>query len=399
MKIAVVGAGFLGLSTAWQLLKKGHQVTIFEKEQQPGGLAIGFRVGKWDWALEKHYHHIFESDLHIQKLADEIGHRYTFYDAKTYSLLETGRELEYWRLDSPLTLLQFAKLSFMDRIRTGLVIGFLRYVANWRSLEKYTAAAWLRKWNGLPAYTLLWKPLFEGKFGNRVEEVNLAWFWSRIKARSQKLGYFDEGFLGLAQAFLQKIREAGATVKMNYEIKDMSELTKKYDRVIIAGATNLVKHKIEYVGTINVILRLKKEFLPKGIYWLNNLTANSPILAIIEHTHLIDRAHYNNEHLVYVAKYLAHDHKFMTISDAALLKEYTPLLNRINPAWKKNLIGFTVHRAKYTQPVMPINYSQYIPNFATDNPKVFVAGMQQVYPWDRGTNFAIELGEKLANLF
>lgn len=397
MKIAIVGAGFLGLSAAWELLKKGHQVTIFEKESQPGGLAIGFRQPGWDWSLEKHYHHIFETDIHIQKLADEIGHPYHFYDARTFSLFENGRDLEYVRLDSPQTLLRFAKLNLPDRIRMGTVLAYLRYMADWHALEKYTAVEWLQRWLGPASYQLIWEPLLSGKFGDQAAKVNMAWFWSRIKARSQKLGYFDQGFLGLAQALTQKIRDRGGKMLFNSEVESVDKLLTKFDRVLIAGAPKFVQQKIDYLGSCNMILQLKDKFLPKDIYWLNMTAKQAPFLAIVEHTNMIDKAHYANQHLVYLAKYLPHDHKYMTMPDAQILKEYTPFLNKINPNWKKSLITFTVHRAKFTQPVMPVNYSKYLPDFTTDHPRVFSASMQQVYPWDRGTTFAVDLGQKLAN--
>lgn len=397
MRIAVVGAGFLGLSAAWELIKKGHRVTIYEREDQPGGLAIGFRQPNWEWALEKHYHHIFETDTHIQQLADEIGHTYRFYDARTFSLFEENRKLEYWRLDSPITLLKLSKLPIVDRIRMGVVLGYLRYLASWQALEKYTAETWLREWMGDRSYEVLWEPLMRGKFGNLKNEVNLAWFWSRVKARSQKLGYFDGGFLGLAQNWVVKLKKQGLKIYFNHPIANLEDLTKKYDLVIVAGAPKLVKQQVKYVGTINVILQLKQKLLPQDIYWLNINLPDSPLLAIVEHTNMIDKAHYNNEHLVYLAKYLPHDHKYFELSDEQLLREYIPTLNRINPNWKKLLISFSVHKSKFTQPVMPVNYSQYIPDFSTPNPKILSASMQQVYPWDRGTNFAIELGRKLAN--
>lgn len=396
MKIAIVGAGFLGLSAAWELLKTGHQVTVFEKESLPGGLAIGFRQPGWDWSLEKHYHHIFETDIHIQKLADEIGHPYRFYDAKTFSLFEDNKQLDFIRLDSPLTLLKFNKLAMVDRVRMGAVLAYLRYVADWHTLEGNTAVEWLKKWIGPASYHLIWEPLLVGKFGQQAKNVNMAWFWSRIKARSQRLGYFDQGFLGLAQTLVTKIQEKNGKVLFNQEIADIKDLTKMFDRVLIAGAPKFVKQKIDYLGSCNMILQFKDKFLPQDIYWLNMTTKNAPFLAIVEHTNMIDKVHYANQHLVYLAKYLPHDHKYMTMPDEQILKEYSPFLNKIKPDWKKHLITYTVHRAKFTQPVMPINYSKYLPDFTTDNPRVFSASMQQVYPWDRGTTFAVELGQKLA---
>jgi hypothetical protein len=39
-----------------------------------------------------------------------------------------------------------------------------------------------------------------------------------------------------------------------------------------------------------------------------------------------------------------------------------------------------------------------IPSFKTPLKNVFLANMEQVYPWDRGTNYAVELGQKIARI-
>ena len=74
MKIAVVGAGFTGLSAALYLSKFGHSVTVFEKDSYAGGLAMGFAQPEWNWTLEKHYHHWFTNDKYSFNLAKEVGH-------------------------------------------------------------------------------------------------------------------------------------------------------------------------------------------------------------------------------------------------------------------------------------------------------------------------------------
>ncbi len=72
MNIAVIGAGFTGLSAARRLAGAGHNVTIIERESLPGGLAAGFTGPGWDWPLEKHYHHTFSSDSVFLSLAKEL---------------------------------------------------------------------------------------------------------------------------------------------------------------------------------------------------------------------------------------------------------------------------------------------------------------------------------------
>ena len=55
-KIAIIGAGLTGLTAGYELSKKGHKVTIFEKSDDIGGLMGGFKIE--GTSLEKAYHHI-----------------------------------------------------------------------------------------------------------------------------------------------------------------------------------------------------------------------------------------------------------------------------------------------------------------------------------------------------
>jgi len=48
MKIAVIGAGYTGLSAAYDFVCAGHEVVIYESNDRPGGLAIGFKEPEWD---------------------------------------------------------------------------------------------------------------------------------------------------------------------------------------------------------------------------------------------------------------------------------------------------------------------------------------------------------------
>jgi hypothetical protein len=54
-------------------------------------------------------------------------------------------------------------------------------------------------------------------------------------------------------------------------------------------------------------------------------------------------------------------------------------------------------RTTYAQPVPLINHSRHIPDIQTPIPGLYFASMSQVYPWDRGTNFAVEIGRKAAS--
>jgi protoporphyrinogen oxidase len=422
MKIAIIGAGFTGLSAAYQLSKNGHQVTVFEKDQHPGGLAIGYQEKEWDWTLEKHYHHWFTNDKAVLELAKEIKYPVVITRPKTSSYVEGG----IYQLDSPDTLLKFAKLSLIDRIRTGVAIGILRYNPFWKPLEKFRAKPYLENIMGKTAYTKIWEPLLVNKLGKYADTVSLAWFWARVYKRTTKLAYPEGGFLSFAESLINKIKDNKGKFFFNTEILELKDEQKtiltikkngktvqeSFERVIITTPSFLFvaiapqlpasyKKQLGYlksIGAINMVLRLKKPFFPDNTYWLNICSKDFPILAIVEHTNFMDKKHYNYEHLIYIGNYLPRDHTFFSKAKNELLDLYDPFLKKINPDYKKDLIGYEVFKAPFAQPIIPVNYSKLLPDMRTPLTHVFLANIEQVYPWDRGTNYAVELGEKAAKL-
>src|SRR5512141_1534870 len=113
MNIAIIGGGFTGLTAAYELAKKGHRVTVFEKDTALGGLAAGFRRPDWEWHIEGAYHHLFTNDSAILGLVNELGHTELL-------LLKRPVTASLWhgkpyQLDSPVSLLTFPGLPLTDK--------------------------------------------------------------------------------------------------------------------------------------------------------------------------------------------------------------------------------------------------------------------------------------------
>jgi len=205
MKIAIIGAGFTGLSAAYQLVKNGHTVTVFEKDAHPGGLAIGYKEKQWDWTLEHHYHHWFTNDDSILNLAKEIGYKVLIKRPKT-SVYVDGRMFQF---DSPKEVLLFPKLSFGNRLRMAAVVGLLRYNPFWKPLEKINAARFLEQAMGKASYEMIWKPQLLNKFGDYFKDISLAWFWARISKRTPSLAYPEKDFCLLLNILLLSLKKRG----------------------------------------------------------------------------------------------------------------------------------------------------------------------------------------------
>jgi protoporphyrinogen oxidase len=418
MKIAVIGGGFTGLAAASKLISSGHEVEIFEKDHLPGGLAIGFKDQSWDWQLEKHYHHLFTSDTAILKLARLVNHQLNFYRPVTATWINQG----LFPLDSPLNLLKFPGLPVTDRLRTGIVLAFLKLTPFWRPLENITTETFIRYSMGQKSWQVLWEPLMSQKFGQDSGNISAVWFWARVFKRSPSLGYPAGGFQSLAQSIADYISKSGGKIHFGVGVKSISDSMEvttqlgdkcQFDRVICTLPSSLFvktapklpesyrhqQNSLQGIGAVNLVLSLKKSFLPNNIYWLNINVPGTPFLCVVEHTHLISPSHYQNQHLLYVGNYQNQRHNYFNLTADELFKLFLPHLKKINPDFTPGWVRSKwVWKAPFAQPIIPVNYSKYIPDVKTPIKNLFLANIQQVYPWDRGTNYAVELGLKAATL-
>ena len=420
MNIGIIGAGFTGLAAAYRLTKQGLDVTVFEGEGYPGGLAVGFTKKGWKWSLEKHYHHWFYSDFAIRNLAKETGHKYIYLPTKTSTFIDGS----IYQIDSPQSLMLFDKLSLPDRIRTGAILAYLKLTPFWKPLEKVTAKEFLTKYNGKKAWDTLWRPLFEKKFSHFADQIPASWFWARIKKRSSTLGYPEGGFLKFAIRLDALIRQNKGRILYKTRVEKITKVDSKleiltdkgrfeFDKVICTlpyapfvkitqGLPDDYLQKLlsfKGIGAVNLMLILKREFLKNGTYWLNVSEDNFPFLAVVEHTNFMDKRYYGGDHIVYVGNYLPHEHPFYSKEAGELFELFLPYLQKINPEFRQNwVVEVNKFTAPFAQPIIPLNYSKTMPQTETPIEGLFLANIQQVYPWDRGTNYAVELGEKVANM-
>lgn len=421
MKIGIIGAGFVGLAAALELSKKGHQVILFESGKTPGGLAAGFREKDWEWSVEKHYHHLFSNDDFILNLAQEI--KFPMQRRKTKTALLYKNKI--YQIDSPIALLLFSPLSLLERFRMGFSLVLLRVMPYLKLLEKTTTEKLLIRMMGKKGWEVLWRPLMEKKFGRFYKKVSAAWFWARIKKRTVVLCYPEGGFLAFADKIIDEIRKKKGKILYSTSITQIKKLDKglvlitdkrknfKFDKVICTLPTPLFfeitphlpieylnRYKsLEGVGAVNMVLTLNKKFLPNDIYWLNINDLSYPFLALVEHTNFMNKKYYSDEYILYIGNYLERGHKFFNMKEDQLLDEFLPYLQKVNKKFSKDqVVKKWVFKANFAQPVMETNYSVNILPLETPIEGLYLANIQQVYPWDRGTNYAVELGKRVADL-
>jgi protoporphyrinogen oxidase len=426
MNIAIIGAGISGMAAAWDFVRAGHAVTIYESANFVGGLASGFKEPQWDWSVEKFYHHWFQSDAHMLGLMDELGLREKVLFPRPYTVLYHGGK--WYPFDSIPNALRYPGLGWgLNKIRFGLVGLYLRLTNNWRALEQHTVEAWMRKWAGDRVYEQMWQPLLIGKFGPYSKEVNMAWMWARLKARTTRLGTYQGGFQQFSDDFAEKLRGMGVTLALETPISQIhpaphggvtvhpaSQAPTTFDQVLVTTSPGLLAQiapdlpshylaglqALKHMGAVVLVLSLKHQLSEEGYYWFNiPKNMGFPFLAVVEHTNFVSPDHFGGEHILYVGDYLPTDHEYFSLTKEELLARFLPALQKFNPRLEPDWINKTwLFRTKYAQPVPLLNHSKNIPAIQTPIPGLYFASMSQVYPWDRGTNFAVEIGRRAAGL-
>lgn len=425
--VVIIGGGFTGLTAALELQKHGIKPIVIEADDQPGGLAGCFEVNGVQ--LEKFYHHWFKSDEHIHTLVEELGKtgEIVYRETKTGSYYANT----LFRLSSPLDLLSYTPLSLIGRIRLGLLVFQAQAVKDWRKIEHRTAADWLKSNCGTEVYERVWKPLLAGKFGKFDDKIGAVWMWnklalrggSRDKSGKEILAYYQGGFAELSRAMADQIVANGGEVRLNtratsIDTKDGALVAVQTDKGTIETRSalstipqplfaDLVKDhvasdyvdrlkQIEYLGNVCMVLEMDRPL--SDTYWMNVADPDFPFVGVIEHTNFEPPETYGGKRIVYLSKYLPTDTDMYGYDADQMLEFALPHLQRMFPEMQRDWIKKAhVFRSEYTQPIVTPNYSKLIPDAKTPVDGLWLASMAQIYPEDRGTNYAVREGAIVAN--
>ncbi|CAN7647754.1 NAD(P)/FAD-dependent oxidoreductase [Variovorax sp. LjRoot290] len=424
--VVIVGGGFTGLTAAYCLAKAGKTVRVLEADGSPGGLAGTFEFSD-GVKLEKFYHHWFNNDVYVPELVKELGMEGDVITLPSRTgMYFNGR---MWKLSTPLDLLRFSALPFVDRIRLGLLVLQVRRVKDWRTIEHLSIREWLEPLCGRTVYRVVWEPLINSKFSIFAEAVNAVWFWKKLVLRGgtrnkkggEELAYFKGGFGRLAEALVAAIENLGGEVSLGERVTGPNTQSGKIVSVStsageVAGKEFLFTpsfpviadilqstgnaewieklRRVKYLGNMCLVLRLKKSL--SDTYWINVNDPGFPFVGVIEHTNFDSPENYKGSRIAFLSRYLAVEDPVWSYSDEEYLKFALKHLHRMFPAFDESwILDYRVWRAEHAQPVTERDYSAYVPDSTTPFANATISTMAQIYPEDRGTNYAIREGRKV----
>lgn len=432
----IIGGGYTALSAALELSKSGKKVSIIEKANELGGLARAFDVGS-GIQLERFYHHWFTNDRHIIDLIEELG----LTDQVILKETVTGMYYSnnFYKLSSPSDLLKFKALSFTNRIRLGLLTIKARFINDWKKLEKHTAEEWLISVAGKEVYKVVWEPLLTGKFGKYKNKVSAVWIWNKLKLRGgsrnkkggESLAYFKGGFAALTNEIKKAIENNDVNIILNKSVNSIQHCNNKVVGVSLSDGesilcnnvistvalpivakifdnsgfvsskeNNLYKEKlnsIEYIGNVCLVLVLNKSL--SGTYWTNVNDPGFPFVALIEHTNFEPVSTYKGRHIVYLSKYLPVTDKLYLMTKEELIEYSMPYITKMFPEFSEEwLVDSHLWKEEHSQPIVTCHYSDKRPSYRSSISGVYVSCMAQIYPEDRGTNYAVMQGKKVSSI-
>ena len=423
----IVGAGFAGLTAALELARRGAKVLVLDRDTTPGGLAGSFEF-KDGVSVEKFYHHWFDNDHYVPWLVKSLGMEGDILTLPSRTgLYFNGR---HWRLSTPWDLLNFKPLSLADRIRLGLLVLRVRRVTDWQAIEHLSIREWLEPLSGRNVFRVVWGPLLESKFSVYSEAVNAVWMWKKLVLRGstrdtkggERLAYFKGGFTRLAQAMSDEITRLGGEVRCATQVtgvvaadgRILALETPQGDCVgrqylftpafpIIADLFAGEGHeewlaslrRVKYLGNVCLVMELDRSL--SETYWLNVNDPGFPFVGVIEHTNFDAVENYGGKHIIYLSRYLAQEDPLWAYSDDDYLGFSLGHLQRMFPAIERSwILDFRIWRAEFAQPITERNYSSYLPDQGTPYGNARICTMAQIYPEDRGTNYAIREGRAIA---
>jgi protoporphyrinogen oxidase len=426
MDVAVVGAGLAGLTAALRLTEAGNNVKVFERYARPGGLARVMDVeGE---PLEAFYHHLFTSDTSYVALAEELG-VVNLIDWLP-SRMGIWTEGSLWDFGTPQSLLRFRPLSLVDKLRFAASTLLLQRSRDPAPFENVTAHDWISRHQGERVWQKVWGPLFHQKFAEDADNVAMVWLWGKLclrgKSRStsgmgERLGYMRGSFAKLVEALENRLEESGTELHLSEAVNRIEQgdggftvrtrsSTWTADRTLVATpvpdyleiAGHLLPNdesaslaSLRATGAICTILELEHSLTP--YYWLNIADPDMPFGGLIEHTNYIPKERYGGRRILYISNYLFPGHPLFRAPKKEVVASYLPALARVNPSFDPSWILKSRHfRAEYAQPVVPVGYRELIPSFRSALPGLYLCTMAQIFPEDRGQNYAVAYGEKAA---
>lgn len=426
---AVVGSGMLGLTIAHRLRQQGHQVTIFESANRPGGLADAWQVGNVTW--DRHYHVTLMSDFLVRDLWEELGIEDRMKWVETKTGFYTDGEL--YSMSNSVEFLKFPPLGLIDKFRLGATIWTASKIKNWKRLEQTPVQDWLTRLSGKRTFEKMWRPLLEAKLGESWKKTSAAFIWATIARmyaarrsglKKEMFGYLQGSYDFALKTFEQNLHDRDVRVHYHCPVTEIERSSNgtvmvtagnerhAFDQVVTTVPSPMAVKSIpemsaefrqrhlgvDYHGIVCASVLLKK---PISEYYVTNITDRGiPFTAVIEMTALVDPEQLQGQHLVYLPRYVQPDDEIFGESDDSIQERFVSALERMYDHFSRDdVVAFRVSRARHVFALPTLGYSERVPQIETGVDGVYTVNSTQIVNGTLNVNETVKLGNEFVEQY
>ncbi len=408
----IIGGGILGMTLAHRLARAGQRVTLFEANDQLGGLARPSNVGPV--TCDRYYHVILQSDTALRALLREMGLEEQiqwkttrtgfFVDGQLHSLSNTAE------------FLRFPPLSLLSKLRLAATIFRASRIRDGRDLEQVPVLEWLSKWSGREATQRIWLPLLRAKLGENWRDTSAAFIWASIARmyaarrtgeKTEVFGRLPGGCGQLLARFAEVLEGEGVTVCTKHRAVSVDRtLTVRFeggqscqaDRVVITAPPPVVPELcrnlaadererllgLRYQGIVCVTLLLSEPLA--GFYVTNIADDGLPFTGVIEMSELA------GHNLVYLPKYVSTDDPLWVQSDEQIRHTFVEALGRVHPSFRpEHVQAANVVRDRHVMAIPTLGYSVRLPSVSTSVPGLHVLNSAHILNGTANVNETVRL--------
>jgi len=401
---AIIGGGISGLASALAISDLGHRVTLFEGDDDLGGLGTTFA---WrDTHLEKFYHCVLPDDAALLARIQSLGLDSSMLWRETAMGFMYQKRI--WPMNTAKDILTFGPLTILERLAMGLMGVRAKFNGLSPKLDDITAEEWIRGMVGDRCFEVLWKPLLSAKIGDHYAALPALWLGSRMNREKstgpERKGCLTGGYRSLIDAFAARLRERGADVRLGTRI-DGIEAEGERMAVAVAGGgrevfdfvvctspltafqrmtrslplpNGLAELKLDYQGVVSAVFLTEKPLT--HYYWMPWVDSGATSQGVIEMSNLVPLSRSHGLHVNYLVNYTHRDSELFQLPDDQLVARYTQDMQRLFPEVAKGIVETHVFRAPYVEPIWTTGYSQRRPPTSVIPGKLYLACTAQVYP-------------------
>ena len=421
---AVIGSGTMGLMSSIDLLRAGHAVDVYERDDRIGGMSASFDFDGLQ--IERYYHFVCRTDDPLFALLDELklSHTLKWTDTKMGYFIDGT----LYKWGTPFALLSFPKMGLVSKVRYALHVMYTKGITDWTALDKRNAVQWIQGWIGRKAWDVLWERTFRLKFFEYTDNLSASWIGTRIKRIAlsrrnlfnESLGYIEGGSATVLDGMSAEVRRLGGRVHVSSGVEEVVSADGAVTGVRTGGefrpfgavlSTAPIQYvpgfvpglpaafadgirRLQNIPVACVILKLRHAVSEN--FWMNISDASIDIPGVIEYSNLNPGTH-EGEHILYAPFYMPKTHPKWSLPNDALIDEVVGYLGKLNPHFRSDwVLARHCHRYEFAQAICPPGFQAMLPPMRTPLIGFFMADTAYYYPEDRSISESLQVGSRLA---